>query len=378
MNLTVTTEKGTLAFNQTVAMPSKVLQNLAASKASGRLTIFDPNDESVQWRIYLGDGKIHFASSAMGQKERLTYLLKRYFPSREFVIPNSFPGEYQYICKIWQGGLLSLKQARQLLYRLTQEALIQFLALSRGSLQFEKTVGLDPILLSLPLKDVVVPLRPQIRQWIQIRPEISSPFQRPYINNLDTVVNYSWLGLEDDLFIDKLSSALNRNHCLYEVAYHTDKHILELALFFQPLIKNGGIIMRPYQIPQEDIRPIVACIDDSAATQRIVKMTLEASGFRVMNIIEPAHALTTFVRNKPDLILMDINMPEIDGYELCRMFGQSTLLRHIPVIMLTGRDGLLDRIRARMVGAVNYLSKPFKPQDLIELVNSYIPIGNRE
>jgi twitching motility two-component system response regulator PilG len=65
---------------------------------------------------------------------------------------------------------------------------------------------------------------------------------------------------------------------------------------------------------------------------------------------------------------MDINMPDIDGYELCRMLRQSRQLKDVPIVMLTGRDGLIDRLRAQLVGANSYLTKPFAPEQLMQAV----------
>jgi twitching motility two-component system response regulator PilG len=75
---------------------------------------------------------------------------------------------------------------------------------------------------------------------------------------------------------------------------------------------------------------------------------------------------------------MDINMPDIDGYQLCNLCRQSPVLKDIPIIMLTGRNGILDRVKARMVGSVDYISKPFLPQDLVKAVNAYFPLTNQK
>jgi twitching motility two-component system response regulator PilG len=95
----------------------------------------------------------------------------------------------------------------------------------------------------------------------------------------------------------------------------------------------------------------------------------------VVNIKEPFKALTTLLHAKPDLILMDINMPEIDGYQLCSLCNKSSALKGIPIIMLTGRSGILDRVKAKMVGSVGYICKPFLPQELVQAINSYIPVN---
>ncbi|MEN9245660.1 MAG: response regulator, partial [Thermostichales cyanobacterium SRBZ-1_bins_19] len=104
-----------------------------------------------------------------------------------------------------------------------------------------------------------------------------------------------------------------------------------------------------------------------------VKGILEVAGFAVLGITEPGQALTALVRQKPALILMDVNMPEIDGYELCRMLRQSKQLKEIPIVMLTGRDGLLDRLRAQILGVTDYVTKPFQPEQLLTAVQKAVP-----
>ncbi|MDJ0717715.1 MAG: response regulator, partial [Prochloraceae cyanobacterium] len=98
-----------------------------------------------------------------------------------------------------------------------------------------------------------------------------------------------------------------------------------------------------------------------------MKFILETAGYQVLSIMNPGSSLTTMIRQKPQLILMDINMPQISGYKLCKMLSRSQKLKDIPVVMLTGREGRIDKLRAKIVGAVQYLTKPFAPHQLIEV-----------
>jgi twitching motility two-component system response regulator PilG len=74
------------------------------------------------------------------------------------------------------------------------------------------------------------------------------------------------------------------------------------------------------------------------------------------------------VRLKPDLILLDVNMAGIDGYELCRLLRNHSFFKNIPIIMVTGNTGIIDRVKARFVGASGYLTKPFTQSDLLKMV----------
>ena len=71
-------------------------------------------------------------------------------------------------------------------------------------------------------------------------------------------------------------------------------------------------------------------------------------------------------------------MPELDGYEICAMLRSSIAFRQTPIIMLTGKDGFIDRVKARIVGATDYLTKPFGESELLMLVEKYVGVGNPE
>ncbi len=358
----------------------KVLQKLILNQASGKLTIYHPQDPAVRWRLYLGNGRIHYAGSEIGQKERLQYLLRRYVPQKSFNLQQIPADDYQYLCQLWKAGEFSFQEIRSILAKFTQEALVQTLSLRQSLCQFENTVGLEHLLLYLNLKSIMTPVEQQLKQWLKLRGEIVSPFQRPILTQNDRlaeVISPFWGS--DVLSADKiqiLQGLLQQHLCFYELGDRLKMNTLNVALMLHPLIQTQAIQLHPYPLPQSDDRPIIACIDDSPAIQRIVTFTLENSGFRVVNIREPFKALTTLLHNKPDLILMDITMPEIDGYQLCGLCNKSAALKGIPIIMLTGRTGIIDRVKAKMVGAVDYISKPFLPQDLVATVRHYVK-GNQ-
>lgn len=363
--------------NKTEGTPYRVLQNLIDKQASGKLVIQNPLDPSIHWRVYLGNGRIHFAGSGMGYTERLNYLLGRYLPNEKSTLPPEINDDYQYLCSLWQNGKFSFQQIRAVLAKFTQEALIEILSQNKAFCYFENTVGLEHLLLYLNLKKLMLPVENKVRCWWQLRNLIASPFQRPLVANQSKIIELidGQLGEYNPSF-KHLVNILDDQLCLYELANKMATTTLKLGVILQPLIQHGAITIGSYLLPQKDNRPIVACIDDSAAIQRVVKFTLESSGYRVVNIKESLKALTTLLNPKPDLILMDINMPDIDGYQLCSLCRKSSSLKDIPIIMLTGRDGILDRVKAKMVGSVGYISKPFLPQQLVNIVNSYLPLTN--
>jgi twitching motility two-component system response regulator PilG len=118
----------------------------------------------------------------------------------------------------------------------------------------------------------------------------------------------------------------------------------------------------------------IACIDDSPTVLRSIKHFLDENIFSVVAINDPVKALMQILRSKPDLILLDVEMPNLDGYELCSLLRRHSAFKHTPIIMVTGRTGFLDKAKAKMVRSSGYLTKPFTQKDLLKMVFRYLMI----
>ncbi|MCE9563678.1 MAG: response regulator [Planctomycetes bacterium] len=122
--------------------------------------------------------------------------------------------------------------------------------------------------------------------------------------------------------------------------------------------------------PQET----VLIVDDSRTIRKLVAMTMTAAGFRVIEAEDGSTALDRIREiGVPTLILLDVAMPGMDGYELCRLVRRNPDTQKVPVIMLTGKDGFFDKIRGRLAGTNAYLSKPLQPDALLAAVRKHCP-----
>jgi len=116
----------------------------------------------------------------------------------------------------------------------------------------------------------------------------------------------------------------------------------------------------------------IACIDDSPAMLNEIERLLSSDEFVVHTINDSMKALMRLASVRPDLILMDVGMPNVDGYQLCSLIRKATILRDIPIVMVTGHKGLLDRAKAKMAGANDYLTKPFTKNELLKMVMRHL------
>ncbi len=121
----------------------------------------------------------------------------------------------------------------------------------------------------------------------------------------------------------------------------------------------------------------VLVIDDSATIRKLVSLTLQKQGHRVMEAAEMMEALAKLNEATPDMILLDICLPGMDGYQICKIIKAYPSTKDVPVVMLSGKDGFFDKVRARLVGAQGYLTKPVVPNDLVKAVENYCALEKR-
>ena len=118
--------------------------------------------------------------------------------------------------------------------------------------------------------------------------------------------------------------------------------------------------------------PLIACIDDSLLIYQSLERILSANGFRHYGVQDPLKIMPSLIRNKPDFIFLDLLMPITNGYEVCEQIRKTPSLKHIPVIILTGKDGLIDRMRSKMVGANGFLGKPVESEAVLKMIEKYL------
>ena len=117
----------------------------------------------------------------------------------------------------------------------------------------------------------------------------------------------------------------------------------------------------------------VLVIDDSNTIRRSAELCLAQGGPEVLLAEDGFDALAKVNDHIPALIFCDILMPRLDGYQTCAIIKRNPKFAHVPVIMLSSKDGLFDKARGRMVGSEDYLTKPFTKEQLLRAVAQYRP-----
>ena len=116
----------------------------------------------------------------------------------------------------------------------------------------------------------------------------------------------------------------------------------------------------------------VLVIDDSNTIRRSAEIFLKQAGYEVLLAEDGFDALSKVNDHSPDLIFCDILMPRLDGYQTVAVIRRSGKFAHIPMVMLSSKDGVFDKARGRMVGAQDYLTKPFTKDQLLDAVKRHL------
>jgi len=136
----------------------------------------------------------------------------------------------------------------------------------------------------------------------------------------------------------------------------------------QPVHSNGA---KKGAVPAH-ARPLIACIDDSTIVCWTMENLLTAAGYQFIGITDGFRAITTLLQHKPDLIFLDVFMPGANGYEICKNLRKAPSFRHTPIIFLTGLDGIVDQVRAKLSGASDFLSKPIDSEKVLSVISLHL------
>ncbi|AFY31708.1 response regulator [Calothrix sp. PCC 7507] len=124
--------------------------------------------------------------------------------------------------------------------------------------------------------------------------------------------------------------------------------------------------------PKNPNAPLIACVDDSPQVCKMLEDIITGNGMRFIKIQDAVQALPTLIQEKPDLIFLDLMMPIASGYEICTQLRRISSFSETPIIILTGNDGLLDRVRAKVVGSTDFLTKPVVADRVMGIAQKYL------
>jgi chemosensory pili system protein ChpA (sensor histidine kinase/response regulator) len=146
--------------------------------------------------------------------------------------------------------------------------------------------------------------------------------------------------------------------------------ILDMAAVARINTRAQSIDLPARQNTQD--RLVVMVVDDSITVRKVTTRLLERNGFSVLTAKDGVDAMGQLQDTVPDMMLLDIEMPRMDGFELATHMRNDDRFKHVPIIMITSRTGDKHRERARQIGVNNYLGKPYQENDLLDSMQHII------
>ncbi|MEH1867544.1 MAG: response regulator [Nostoc sp.] len=349
--------------------PLSLLKKITGKSVTGCLQVFST---SGSWSIYVDEGKLIYACYSEKMFEPLYRNLQRLSQQistlpceiheqlraifetgiENQAIPNP---DYLAICWLVNQKYISPFQAAILIEQLALEVLESFLNLEEGSYEFIPESFLDdmPKFCHLNLRLLVE--RCQTPQSVGV----ASPREAANRQTAPTSKSHpSELFKINELKPKSKSTPNFRTNGYRPPVYsiNTNEH-------------RGQRITQP---PVEKKIYTIFCIDDSPTVLNTIQSYLDEQTFCVVGVTDSLQALMQIVHTKPDIILLDISMPNLDGYELCSLLRKHSNFKNTPVIMVSEKVGFIDRAKAKMVKASGYLTKPFTQGDLLKVIFKHI------
>ena len=383
--------------------------------------IYVETSDEEYWNFYFQSGSLIWATCSKHRLRRLYRVINKYCPEvdcqqiqlREKEISELWG--YLILVVLYKRNQVTVENLQLIVREIAQEVLFDlFQALPQvKSIEYITENSQHPmraILKSVLLKKPIVSLKPATiyqnseaawNAWLEADLAAYSPNMALVIKDdeqLERVTN-------SNTYL-KLSFLVDGQKTVRDLAVATKQETLTLLRSFHSYLKNGYLEIKEVQDKYLDIlnsvsstvqavdiptktsdrprevivekQPLIVCIDDSPVVCQQMCKIINSTGYRFISIRESIQALPVLLEQKPDLIFLDLVMPITNGYELCSQIRRVSQFKEIPIVILTGNDSIIDRVRAKMAGASEFISKPIEKNKIVDALAKYLDRGNHQ
>lgn len=399
----------TALVNNSNHLLTQKLNCLKQDKFTGQLTI-ESSQGSIAWKMYFCLGRIVWANGGFHPHRAYLRALARICPQIK-LDPNNVTRAKKYQC--WRYRLLNnLLQKKQIDSK-------QFSSLVKtiiGEVIFdiierEKTVVIKYFIINtsadylldrglkisanlIDIDTILQKIQKEEQNWsnfCQSQDNFWSPNLAPKIKDLDQLK----FTVNRDIYY-KLINLIDGRHTWRDLAVKLDRDLISLTTSLMPYFQQGlleiiGIPDRPEShisfdfeeaphnfISTKNDRPLVACIDDSLQILKIIEQITIKKGCRFVGIQESIEATLQLIKYQPDLIFLDVEMPIVNGYTICQQLRRVPEFKNTPIVILTAQNNLIDRLKAKQVGASLFLTKPIVMSQIINAIENYLSLPQKQ
>ncbi|MGB3612597.1 MAG: response regulator [Elainellaceae cyanobacterium] len=377
-------------------------------KFSGYLALAVSGNQAQTWNLYFLNGWLIGGTNDVHPIRRWHRQIIRYCPQLGLEFPTSPTGSdplWSYSSLMWQveQGCLSqrdvssvvrgnltemlfdLLQAHDLANRPSNPSMGDRAAGIRLSYHdFCQKITTSPPVLVKP-SHVLMSAMQAWQAWKQAGLEEYSPNLAPVVQDAAALQRQTPAAV-----YRKLSQLIDGNLTLRDIAIKLKQYPVLLTRSIMPFVAQSIVSLEA--VPDSDnpscsvktapsrpaqprtLGPLIIYVEDSQFDCMAMGKILERTDYRFISICDPIQALPTFLEHKPSLIFLDVLMPMINGYEICAQIRQISALKTTPVIIVTSSDGIVDRVRANLMGASGFLAKPITTEKVLASLKTHLPL----
>ena len=368
-------------------------ESLKESRFSGQLIVSDTQDRT--WVIYLYLGRIVYASGGVHPVRRWRRHVAAYCPERlvdteelKLALANIAQEESRIS---WEYQLLSVWIDRQ---KITREQATKVIRATVIEVLFDVTQAMEvecetladnlltTRLILIDAEQVIKEADKLYQAWQAAKVADRSPDLAPIIRQPEALRSKT-----PPQVYQNLIQLLNGKQTLRDLGIRMKRDVVTVTRSLLPYIQMGLVqlvavndITLPSSTPvaqklfkdKTPRRLTIACIDDSPVICQTMENIITEAGYNFVSEMDGLRAIAVLLSRKPDLIFLDLVMPNTNGYEICSQLRKLSFFKHTPIVILTGNDGIVDRVRAKMVGSTDFLGKPANAEQVLATINKYV------
>jgi two-component system, chemotaxis family, response regulator PixG len=364
---------------------------LSRQRFSGRLDI-QAADSPRPWSIFFCLGRIFYATGGIQGLRRWRRQFAQHCPRIQLskltpiisrLASNSECWEYQLLLQLIEHEVMTRDQAVNFTRSVIDEVMIDVAHGEKLACRLHRSNILDPSLIVISTEQVLQNLHRSLQLCRATGLQGHRLNMAPVIRRPKSLQQ-----LVPELLFRTMTTWLDGKRTLRDLAVSMKQNVFSLTRSLSPYIKEGIIDLVevldlsasvPPQVPpsatalNKPKRPLVACVDDSPQVCEMMESILEGSGYQFVAFQDPLRAMVALLQAKPDMIFLDLVMPNTSGYEICSRLRKSAAFQNIPIVILTGNDGIIDRVRAKVVGSSDFMGKPIIAESVLAMAQKHLP-----
>ncbi|MBE9159450.1 response regulator [Nodosilinea sp. LEGE 06152] len=360
---------------------------------SGKLTWSAP--EGHQWILFFNRGQVVYGHGGVHPtrqwyrqaQARLPEFDLSYQTLQKSLVASSTASwldgwDYHLLHNWLSQGRLSPQALQEISTNIVADILFDVVQTPEAQYQLARQPALDSGQVPIAINEAA--LLPSVTDrweaWLEGGLEAYSPNLAPVIQHPEPIRAQVSPGVYASLM-----QLLDGQRSLRDLAVKLGQDVFNLTQALQPYIQAGWIgLVEVADFPApgggdppiaDHQRPLkIACVDDSPMVCKAMGQVIRAAGYDFVPITEGAKAIPTLLAQKPDLVFLDLVMPDTNGYEICSSLRKMSRFKAVPIIILSGSDGLVDQVRARLLGATDFLSKPMEPIVILSVIRKHLAL----